>query len=72
MLPFLKNQQEASVSTSQDSIKRKPDEESEGIDSLEVAMEELFNAKSNVDRAMAFRAAFELLEMKPHEEDNHG
>ena len=42
------------------------------FDILEVAMEDLFSAKSPKERAAAFRAAFELLEEQPHEEAPHG
>lgn len=73
MLPFLKNKMEGSVSMPADSIKREPDEgKEESLDSLEVAMKELFEAKSDKERAAAFRAAFELLETQPHEEYPHG
>lgn len=67
MLPFLKNKMEGSVSAPVESEQRQPDNEPES-DSLEVAMKELFNAKSDKERAAAFRAAFDLLEMQPHEE----
>lgn len=70
MLPFLKNKQEASASSPVESVKREPDEGAE-FDSLEVAMQELFSAKSDKERAAAFRAAFELLESQPHEEAPH-
>jgi hypothetical protein len=66
MLPFLQknqaNTQEASVSV------RQPDHE---LDPLEVAMRELFEAKDNKSRAIAFKAAFELLESQPHQEVEH-
>jgi len=61
---------EGSVSAPVESEKREPDEGAE-FDSLEVAMEELFSAKSPKERAAAFRAAFELLEEQPHEEAPH-
>jgi len=70
LLPFLKNKMEGSVAVEPDSVKREPDNEPE-LDSLEIAVKELFDAKSDKDRAAAFRAAFELLEMQPHEEANH-
>lgn len=70
MLPFLRNQKESSVASSSEPIKREPDEEQE-LDSLEVAMKELFEAKSDKERAAAFRAAFELLEIQPHAEAEH-
>ena len=72
MLPFLKNKMEGSVSMPADSIKREPDEgKEESLDSLEIAMKELFEAKSDKERAAAFRAAFELLESQPHKEGEH-
>ena len=71
MLPFLKKRMEGSVSLPADKIVREPDEPKE-VDSLEIAMEELFSASSAKDRAAAFRAAFELLEKQPHEEAPHG
>lgn len=70
MLPFLKHSQEASASALVESEKREPDS-GEEMDSLEVAMKELFSAKSDKERAQAFRAAFELLETEPHEEAEH-
>lgn len=70
MLPFLRNQQEASASAPIESVKRESDSD-ESFDSLEVAMKELFDAKSDKERAAAFRAAFELLEEQPHEEAPH-
>lgn len=72
MLPFLKNKMEGSVSQSADSIKREPDGPDEELDGLEVAMKELFEARSNTERAAAFRAAFDLLEQEPHEGGNNG
>lgn len=72
MLPFLKQKMEGSVSMPADSIKREPDEgKEESLDSLEIAMKELFEAKSDKERAAAFRAAFELLESQPHKEGEH-
>ena len=73
MLPFLKNKMEGSVSEPADSVTRKPDDE-DGleIDSLEVAMQELFAAKSDKERAAAFRAAFQLLEDQPYSEASNG
>lgn len=67
MLPFLKKQ-EGSASQPVESKVRKSDNPSEDLDSLEVAMKELFSAKTDSARAAAFRAAFELLEQEPHEE----
>lgn len=75
MLPFLKNQKEASGGDGGDqaSIKRKPDEDAD-FDSLEVAAEEILFAIEKKDSkalATAFRAAFDMCESQPHEE-NHG
>lgn len=70
MLPFLKNKMEGSVSAPVESEQRQPDNEPES-DSLEVAMKELFDAKSDKERAAAFRAAFDLLEVQTHEEAAH-
>lgn len=73
MLPFLKNKQEASVSVPSDTVTRKSDEDKEeDLDGLEVAMQELFSAKSDKERAAAFRAAFQILENEPHSEVEHG
>jgi hypothetical protein len=71
-LPFLKNKMEASASTPADHVTRKSDDE-EGleIDGMETAMEELFSAKTNKERAAAFRAAFQFLEESPHSEVLH-
>lgn len=70
MLPFSKKKQEASVSAPADSVKREPDEDKDydSMDPLEVAMEELFSAKSNKDKAEAFRAACSLLGHETHNE----
>jgi hypothetical protein len=73
MIPYLKNSKEASISGPLDIEKRKPDEESE-FDGLEACMEELGNALAAKDHkaaAAAFRAAFELSELEPHEEGPH-
>lgn len=67
MLPFLKNQKEGSVSAPVDTEKRKPDEDVEGLDMLETVVKELFNAKTDKERASAFRAAFDLLEQEQGE-----
>ena len=74
MLPFLKNKQEASGSSSEP-IERKPDEEKEeSFDGLETAMEELhsaFNSKDYSKAAEIFRSAQQLLDSEPHEEGPH-
>lgn len=75
MIPFLKRSKEASILAPTESIERKPDEGKEEYDHLEIAMEDLCNAIHSKDykgAAEAFRAAFELLEMQPHEEIEHG
>lgn len=53
-----------------ESVQRESDDGAE-IDSLEVAMKELFGAKTDKERAEAFRAAFDLLEEQPHAEAEH-
>lgn len=68
MLPFLKNQKEASVGSVSEPIKRQSDGEEEDL--LETIMKELFESKTGKARAQAFRAAFEFLEQEPHEENN--
>jgi hypothetical protein len=73
MLPFLKNKQEGSMSMPADPIKREPDEESD-YDMLESASEDLIHAIHSKDvKAVcsALRAAFEMLDMEPHEEGPH-
>jgi len=72
MLPFLKNKLEASTSAPVESIERKPDEDKE-YDPLESAVEDFCHAIKADDYAAgaaALRAAFELLESQPHEENN--
>lgn len=59
---------EGSVSQPVESVKRESDGPDENLDGLEVAMKELFEAKTDSERASAFRAAFDLLEQEPHEE----
>lgn len=68
MLPFLQKK-EGSASSAPESLKRESDT-GKPIDSLEVAMKELFSAKSDSERAQAFRAAVQLLENQPHKESN--
>lgn len=70
MLPFLKKQ-EGSVSEPVKTLVR-PDTKREVSASLEIAMKELFQAQDDKARALAFKAAFELLEMAPHKEVSHG
>ena len=72
-LPFLKHNQEASVSGPVEHVKRESDEGSE-YDMLESAVEDLFAAlKSNDVKAgcSALRAAFQICDLEPHEEGPH-
>ena len=75
MLPFLKRNKDASVSSDADPIVRKTDEDKEPEhDALETAMEELAShlaAKDFKAAAACFRAACELCDAEPHEEDPH-
>ncbi len=73
MIPFLKNQ-EASVSMPAAVERRKPDSEEAEFDGLEACMEELgaaLAAKDFKGAAAAFRSAFQLSEIEPHEEGEH-
>ncbi len=73
MLPFLKLKQEGSTSEPVDPIKRKSDDESD-YDMLESASEDLISAVHSKDvKAVcsALRAAFQMLDMEPHEEGPH-
>lgn len=73
MLPFLKNNQEASASGKIESVERKPDGEEE-YDVLESAAEDLCRAIKADDYkavAAAWRAGFQLLDSEPHEEGPH-
>lgn len=70
MLPFLKKQQEGSISAPVESLEREPDDGSD-YDGLEAAAEELCKAIKADDykgAASAIRAAFELLDSEPHKE----
>lgn len=69
LLPFMKTK-EGSASTPVETQKRTPDEPSGDSDLLEMAIKELFDAKTDKARAEAFRAAFQILEQEPHEEYN--
>ena len=71
MLPFRKRQDEASASAPVESIERTPDEGAEEFDSMESAAQDLCDAVHSKDIkavAAALRAAFELMESQPHEE----
>jgi hypothetical protein len=72
MLPFLAKKQipqdsDAAVINSAD----RPDRKRDVSAALELAMKELFTAQDDRSRALAFKAAFELLEMQPHSEAPH-
>ena len=71
MLPFLKNIQEGSASTTPDVIKRDSDTEQD-YDSLHAAAEDLISAvhaKDVAGVASALRAAFEMLDEDPQQEE---
>lgn len=73
MLPFLKNKHEASMSEKSEPVKRKPDDGSD-YDMLESASEDLIHALHSKDvKAVcsALRAAFQMLDLEPHEEGPH-
>lgn len=73
MLPFLKKQQDGSISSPVEHVKRESDEESE-YDMLESAAEDLISAvhsKNIKGVCSALRAAFEMLDAEPHEEGEH-
>lgn len=74
MLPFMKRKDEVSISPMPDKIERKPDdEEEESLDYLEGCMSELSAALKADDAkgaAAAFRAAVEILDMEPQEEQS--
>lgn len=71
MLPFLKNQADASASAPVDSIKRNPDD-GEEYDPMHAAAEEFINAVHAKDQkaaAEAWRAGHELLNNENSEEE---
>jgi hypothetical protein len=73
MLPFLKNQHEASASGPVEAVKRESDHSDE-YDVLEAAAEDLCKAIQSKDykaAAAALRAAFELCGSQPDEEGSH-
>lgn len=67
LLPFLKSKEPGSDSAPVSTLERGNIEQ---LDLLGIVMKELFEAKTNGERANAFRAAFQLLEQEPHEENN--
>lgn len=73
MLPFLKNNKEASMSEDADPIKRKSDD-GEDFDGLAMAAQDLcdaIHAKDTKAVAQALKAAFQICDMEPHEEGEH-
>lgn len=69
MLPFLKKNQESSVSAPSETIKREPDGDEDGFDPLEVAAEDVLFAIEHKDKkalARALQAAYELCMEGPH------
>jgi hypothetical protein len=72
MLPFLEKKT-GSASNASESIKlsERPQNKRDVSAALEVAMKELFSAQDDKSRALAFKAAFELLEAAPHKEGPH-
>jgi len=73
MLPFLKNNKEASISAEIPAIKRESDDESD-YDMLESAAEDLISAvhSKNIKAVCsALRAAFQIYDSEPHEEGEH-
>ena len=75
MQPFLKLKKDASASMPIDTMTRKSDEdESQDLDGLEIAMEELHNAlmaKDYKSAAQIFRDAADLVDSQPHVEGEH-
>lgn len=71
MLPFLQKK-EGSVSPEPPQVLTRPENKRDVSAALEVAMKELFSARDDKSRALAFKAAFELLEASPHKEADHG
>lgn len=72
-LPWAPKSKEGGGAAAMEVVKREPDHE-EGHDSLHTAMEELHSALDSKDykrAASVFRAAFDLLEIEPHEEGPH-
>lgn len=67
MLPFLQKKNVPAQDSGTVLVKR-PENKKDVSAALEVAMKELFLAQDNKARALAFKAAFELLESQPHKE----
>lgn len=75
MLPFLKQKRaEGGVITQHRMVDEDKVHDSEDLSGLEMAMEDFCRAEEIKDyrgMAQAFKAAFEMLEMAPHEEYPH-
>ena len=72
-LPFLKKDKEASVSAEVDTVKRKPDEQSE-VEPKHVAAQDMLSAiKSGDEKALsdALEAFFQIVDSEPHMEGPH-
>ena len=73
-LPFLKRTKEGSVSMPVETVKRTPDDESsESYDYMESVADDLISAVHSKDSkgvVAALKAAFEIMEESPHEENN--
>ncbi len=72
MLPFLKQKQHQAPGIAMEI--RKPDQESSEDHAMLAAAKDIMDAISAGDHkrlAAAFRAAFEILELEPHDEVSH-
>ncbi len=70
MIPFLRKTQEASASAPVEHVRREPDEETEDIDGLTVAAQDLCDAVHKRDYkavAEALKAAFAMMDEGPEE-----
>lgn len=73
MIPFRKNQDEASMAGPVEKIKRSPDEGAD-YDYLEACAEDLISAVKSGNAKLvadAIRTAFQVLDSEPHEEGPH-
>jgi hypothetical protein len=75
MLPFIRKKQEGgSISATPEVVTRKSDnEDEESYDHLDSASDDLISAIKSGSASgvsMALRAAFEIMEESPHEENN--
>ena len=73
MLPFLKRKEEVGMSGPIEKVERKPDDDAgDDLDYLEGCMSELSEALKSGDHkaaAEAFRAACQIVDTEPHEEE---